>query len=229
MAKMIPYELCKKFKFDYTNKWYMHNPEPALKNETHKFLRGFEVQTNHLISARRSDPVIDNQRKDNLPNSGLCEPCRLESEDKRRPNNYRPITCLLMMWKILTAQMREKIYYSVTSRGLFPDEQKGCRTTVTLHRSTHPKWEQEQTEKSSYGLDWLQKDILYGSTKLDNKLPQNVQNITWSHKLYRKNQQNPESGADSRRKKLSWNKDPKRYFPRRCTINLTIHNSHDVI
>ena len=24
------------------------------------------------------------------------------------PNNYRPITCLPMMWKILTAQIREK-------------------------------------------------------------------------------------------------------------------------
>ena len=32
-----------------------------------------------------------------------------------------------MMWKILTAQIREEIYYSLTSRGLFPDEQKGCR------------------------------------------------------------------------------------------------------
>ena len=43
------------------------------------------------------------------------------------PNNYRPITCLPMMWKILTAQIRGKIYYSLTSSGLFPDEQKGCR------------------------------------------------------------------------------------------------------
>ena len=43
------------------------------------------------------------------------------------PNNYRPITCLPIMWKILTAQIRGKIYYSLTSRGLFPDEQKGCR------------------------------------------------------------------------------------------------------
>ena len=42
------------------------------------------------------------------------------------PNNYRPITCLPMMWKILTAQIREEIYYPLTSRGLFPDEQKGC-------------------------------------------------------------------------------------------------------
>ena len=31
-----------------------------------------------------------------------------------------------MMWKILTAQIREKIYYSLTSLRLFPDEQKGC-------------------------------------------------------------------------------------------------------
>ena len=99
---------------------------------------------------------------------------------------------------------------------------------ITLPRSTHPEWEQDQTEKSSYGLDWLQKGIRYGSTKLDNKLPQNVQNITWSHKLYRKKHANLESGADRRRRKHSWNWDPKRYFPRRCFITFTIHNSHDV-
>ena len=43
------------------------------------------------------------------------------------PNNYRPITCLLMVLKKLTAQIKEEIYYSLTSHGLFPEEQKGCR------------------------------------------------------------------------------------------------------
>ena len=43
------------------------------------------------------------------------------------PNSYRPITCLPMMWKIQTTHKREQIYNSLTSRGLFPDEQKGCR------------------------------------------------------------------------------------------------------
>ena len=42
------------------------------------------------------------------------------------PNNYRPITFLPMMRKILTAQIREEIYNSLTRRGLFPDKQKGC-------------------------------------------------------------------------------------------------------
>ena len=36
-------------------------------------------------------------------------------------NNYRPINCLPMMWKILTAQIREEIYYSLTSHWLFPE------------------------------------------------------------------------------------------------------------
>ena len=98
---------------------------------------------------------------------------------------------------------------------------------ITLHRATHSKWEQDKTEKSSYGLDWPQKGIWYAPTKLDIRLSQNVQNITWSHKLHQTDHENLESGADSRRKKHSWNKDPKMDFPRRCTIALTIHNSHD--
>ena len=42
------------------------------------------------------------------------------------PNNYRPIMCQPMMWKILMAQIREEIYYSLIRCGLFSDEQKGC-------------------------------------------------------------------------------------------------------
>ena len=61
---------------------------------------------------------------------------------------------------------------------------------ATLHWSTHPQRDQDETEKSSYRLDWLQKGIWYGPTKLDKSLPQNVQNIKWSHKLYRDNHEN---------------------------------------
>ena len=92
---------------------------------------------------------------------------------------------------------------------------------VTLHRSTHPKWEQVQTEKSSYSPDWLQKGIWYGSAMLDNKLPKNVQNIIWSHKLYRKKHENLESGIDSRRKKLSRSKDP---MKRRISTSILLGN-----
>ena len=42
------------------------------------------------------------------------------------PNNNGSITCLPTMWKIVTAQISEEIYYWLNSRGLFPEEQKGC-------------------------------------------------------------------------------------------------------
>ena len=50
---MIYWKLCKKLKFDLTNKWYFHNLESVLENETHKILWDFKIQTDHLISARR--------------------------------------------------------------------------------------------------------------------------------------------------------------------------------
>ena len=39
MGQVINGEMCKKFKFDHTNKLYIHNPADLLENETHKHLR----------------------------------------------------------------------------------------------------------------------------------------------------------------------------------------------
>ena len=55
--------MCKKFKFDHTNKWYMHNPAPVLENDSHKLLRDFDIQTDHLIPARGPDLIIINKKK----------------------------------------------------------------------------------------------------------------------------------------------------------------------
>ena len=32
--KVIHWEMCKKFKFDHSNKWYRHNLAPVLENDT---------------------------------------------------------------------------------------------------------------------------------------------------------------------------------------------------
>ena len=45
MGKVIHWEMCKKFKFDYKYKWYMHNPASVLENDTHKLLWDFDIQT----------------------------------------------------------------------------------------------------------------------------------------------------------------------------------------
>ena len=55
--------MCKKFKFDHTNKWYMHNPAPVLENDTHRLLWDINIQTDYLIPARRPDLIITNNNK----------------------------------------------------------------------------------------------------------------------------------------------------------------------
>ena len=41
----------------------MHNPESVQENETHQILWDFEIQTDHLISARQPDLVIIKKRE----------------------------------------------------------------------------------------------------------------------------------------------------------------------
>ena len=54
--------MCRKFQFNHSNKWYMHNPAPVLENDTHKLLWDFKIQTDHLIPARRPDFQIINKK-----------------------------------------------------------------------------------------------------------------------------------------------------------------------
>ena len=53
VGKVIHRKLCKRLKFNHITKWYMHKSESVRVNETHKILLDFEIQTDHLIPARR--------------------------------------------------------------------------------------------------------------------------------------------------------------------------------
>ena len=41
----------------------MHNTTPVLENDKHKLLWDFDIQTDHLISARRPNLIIINNKK----------------------------------------------------------------------------------------------------------------------------------------------------------------------
>ena len=64
VGKVIHWKMCKKFKFDHTNKWYMHNPAPVLENNTHKLLWDFDIHTDHLISTRWPGLIIINKKRE---------------------------------------------------------------------------------------------------------------------------------------------------------------------
>ena len=63
VGKVIHWELWKQLKFDNANKWYLHKPESVLENDTHKLLRDFEIQMDHLILAGWHDLMIINKKK----------------------------------------------------------------------------------------------------------------------------------------------------------------------
>jgi len=50
-----------------------------------------------------------------------------KTDETRNPKNYRPITCLPTMYKILTRIITERTYIFLDTNKLLPPEQKGCK------------------------------------------------------------------------------------------------------
>ena len=64
VGKVTHWEMCKKFKFDHMNEWYMQNPAHVQENNTHKFLWDFNIHTDHLISVRKQDQIITTKERE---------------------------------------------------------------------------------------------------------------------------------------------------------------------
>ena len=82
-----------------------------------------------------------------------------------------------MTRKILTAQIKEEIYDSLTNPGLFPEEQKeyhkGSRGTGELLYINQHILNKSKTRRKNVAMAWIDYQW-YGPAKLDEKLPQNV-------------------------------------------------------
>ena len=66
---VIHWEFC--HKFDHTNKCTTQNSSSRMRRINSV---GYEITTDHLISARRPDFVMVNKKKTNLPHNGLSRP-----------------------------------------------------------------------------------------------------------------------------------------------------------
>ena len=86
--------MCKKLKFNHTNKWYMLNPASVLENDTHKLLWNFDIQTDHLISARRPRPYGYQQKKRTWKIVDFAVPAdhRLKLKESEKKDKYLNLT-----------------------------------------------------------------------------------------------------------------------------------------
>ena len=109
---------------------------------------------------------VDALKKQIYPNGclkGRIPWSKKTPKKKLFPSNYKPITCLPLMWKILATHIREEIIYLLVGLRLFPEEQKGCHkgtreTGDLLYIDQHIFEESnDRRKKYNYGLDWLQR------------------------------------------------------------------------
>ena len=54
--------------------------------------------------------------------------CQKDVSKGNAVENYLPITCLPLMWKLLTGVIAEEIYVYPKGENLLPNEQKGCKS-----------------------------------------------------------------------------------------------------
>ena len=86
VGKGIRLEMCEKFKFDHTNKWYMHSPASVLENDTHKLLGDFDIK----ISARRPHLIRFNkkQRSCKILDFAVSADHRIKPKESEKKDKY---------------------------------------------------------------------------------------------------------------------------------------------
>ena len=53
--------------------------------------------------------------------------CHKDRTKGNTVNNYRPISCLPLIWKLLTGIISEHLYRFLEEEKILPEEQKGCK------------------------------------------------------------------------------------------------------
>ena len=68
----------------------MHNPALVLENDSHKLLWDFDIQTDHLIPARRPDLIIINKKKRNCKTVDFAVPAdyRINLKESEKKDKY---------------------------------------------------------------------------------------------------------------------------------------------
>ena len=58
IVKRIHWDVCRKYGIKVKEKRYEHQPQSVVENENCKILWGFNIQTDHVIEARRPDMIV---------------------------------------------------------------------------------------------------------------------------------------------------------------------------
>ena len=77
------------------------------------------VQLNHILARERPLPDWMTFRKTLL--------CQKDTAKGSAFDNYRPISCLPLMWKPMTGMLAENMYNHLERENILPSQEKRCR------------------------------------------------------------------------------------------------------
>ena len=91
-------------------------------------------------------------------------------------NNYSPITCLPIMWKLPTGIISERLYKYLQDTNIIPHQQKGCRRKCrgTKNQMLIDKMvmmKQEKKKQPEYGVNRQQESLQHDITPMVHRMP----------------------------------------------------------
>ena len=103
VARMVHQKLCEKFNLEYSEKWYLHNPQTVSENINHKLIWDMNVQCDNVIVEWRPDSVIVNKMEKTtiIIDVAIPRDKRTISKEKEKIEKYQNlIREILRLWNI---------------------------------------------------------------------------------------------------------------------------------
>ena len=93
VGKKIHWEVCRKFGIEVSKKWYQYEPETVVENENSKILWDMNIQTDHVIEARRPDMVVIDKAKNHCQIIDFAVPydSRVEQKELEKKEKYQDL------------------------------------------------------------------------------------------------------------------------------------------
>ena len=136
-----------------------------------------QYRQNRLFIAEQLDSLLgDGGELPGWMTYGKTVLCLKDPEKGSAVDNYRPISCLPLMWKLLTGILGNEIYEFIDKNNIFPEEQKGCkrksRGTKDQLLIDKAVLKDCKVRKTNLGMAWIDYrkafDMVPGSALLDS-------------------------------------------------------------
>ena len=128
--KEIPHERQENILIDETKVKKQSKRLPNWKAPGHDGVQGFWIKKFDILHERIAHQLNKMIEENEIPSwmtYGRTVLCQKDTKKGNAVDNYRPITCLPLMWKVTTGIISEEMYNHLEREKLLPDEQKGCR------------------------------------------------------------------------------------------------------